>query len=221
MRNFFQYLADNRRSNSMAVRIRRKRFQLFEKLLADVKDPITILDIGGTVLFWQQMRFTNRKNIKIIILNKTRETTFLNNFETLKGDARNMSQFADFSFDVAFSNSVIEHLENWDNQILMAREMQRVAKRIFLQTPNYYFPFEPHFLFPFFQFFPLRIKTWMLQNFNMGWYERTPDKRRARELCSEIRLLSKKELNRLFPGCKIVTEKFLGLPKSFIVIGSA
>lgn len=203
----------------MAVRMRRKRFLLLENFIADIKEPVKILDAGGTLLFWEQMRFTGNQNVKVVILNKIRETTLLKNFKTTQGDARKMDQFADLSFDVAFSNSVIEHLGTWEDQVSMAMEMQRVAKRIFLQTPNYYFPFEPHFLFPFFQFFPLSVKTWMLQNFKLGWYGRVPDKQRASEFCAEIRLLSKKELKRLFPGCRIITERFLGLPKSFIVIG--
>ncbi len=221
MRTLIQILADNRRPNSLAVRMRRKRFLLFENFIAELKEPITILDVGGTVLFWDQMRFTNKHNIRLTLLNKTREITHRKNFVTIQGDARKMDRFADLSFDVAFSNSVIEHLETWEAQLAMAREMQRVAKRIFLQTPNYYFPVEPHFLFPFFQFFPLGLKTWMLQNIKLGWYGRIPDKQRARELCSEIRLLSRKELKMLFPGCRIITERFLGLPKSFIVMCSA
>ena len=39
---------------------------------------------------------------------------------------------------------------------------------------------------------------------------------KAKELASEIRLLSKKEFVNLFDNAKIVEEKFLGLTKSFI-----
>jgi hypothetical protein len=36
-------------------------------------------------------------------------------------------------------------------------------------------------------------------------------------LIDSIRLLTRTELRQLFPGCKIRTERWLGLPKSFVV----
>jgi Methyltransferase domain len=44
----------------------------------------------------------------------------------------------------------------------------RVAKRYFVQTPNRYFPIEPHFLFSGFQFLPLPVKRWLLMLFSLG-----------------------------------------------------
>jgi len=118
---------------------------------------------------------------------------------------------------VIFSNSVIEHLGSYSDQSLMANEVRRLGERYFLQTPNRYFPIEPHFLFPFFQFFPYKLKIWLVTRFNLGWFGKIPDENKAREIISSIRLLNKKELKILFPESKIKEEKFLGLTKSFIV----
>jgi hypothetical protein len=112
---------------------------------------------------------------------------------------------------------VIEHVGGLKDQHRMADEIKRVGKRYFIQTPNLYFPMEPHFLFPMFQFFPLWLKIWLISHYDLGWYVKTPEKEKALEIVKSIRLLCKKELYELFPGAIIYREKFLGLTKSFIV----
>jgi hypothetical protein len=122
----------------------------------------------------------------------------------------------DKSFDVVLSNSVIEHVGTLSDQKRMANEIRRVGKAYFIQTPNRYFPLEPHFLIPFFQFFPTNLKIYLAENFKPGWY-RNRKIEAAIEDAQQIRLLSKKELMRLFPDGKIWEEKVMGLTKSFIV----
>ncbi len=99
----------------------------------------------------------------------------------------------------------------------MAVEIMRVGKRYFVQTPNYYFPFEPHFLFPLFQFLPASLKIFLVKNFNMGWYGKTRDAEKAEKLINSIKLLKRADLKKLFPQSGIYSEKLLGLTKSFIV----
>ncbi len=125
--------------------------------------------------------------------------------------------FASKSFDVIYSNSIIEHIGRFEDQTRMANEVRRVGKRYFLQTPNRWFPIEPHFLFPFFQFLPVSIRVFLLRNFPLGWIGKIPDAKRAREIVKSIRLLDRKELRELFPGAHFYEEKFFGLTKSFVV----
>ena len=125
----------------------------------------------------------------------------------------------DASFDVVFSNSVIEHVGTYQDQIQMAKEVRRVGKRYFVQTPNKYFPLEPHFLFPLFQFLPINIRVLLLQNFKLGWFSKTPDKVKAREIVESIRLLDKREFISLFPNAELYEEKIFGMTKSFVVYG--
>lgn len=134
------------------------------------------------------------------------------------GDARHMD-FASRSFDLVFSNSVIEHVGGFADQKRMADEVRRVGERFMIQTPNRYFPMEPHFVFPMFQFLPMSIKVYLLIKFRLGWVEKGHDAQHAREIVESIRLLSKKELCEMFPGARIYKEKFFGMTKSFIVIG--
>jgi len=124
-------------------------------------------------------------------------------------------RYKDNEFDIVFSNSVIEHLFTWENQIKMANEIRRVGKCYYVQTPNYFFPVEPHWMFPLFQFLPQNIKVFLTENFTLGHQEKTKDRVKAIERVDEIRLLTKKEIQYLFPEAKIYNEQFIGLTKSF------
>lgn len=99
----------------------------------------------------------------------------------------------------------------------MAQEVRRVGKRYFVQTPNFFFPIEPHFLFPAFHWLPMSVRTWLVRHFDLGWYKKQADAAAARELVTSIRLLTKTELERLFPEGSIYCEKAFGLTKSFVV----
>ena len=121
------------------------------------------------------------------------------------GDARRMP-FADGEFDVAYCNSLIEHLDPADRPLLAA-EVRRVARRWFVQTPNRWFPIEPHVLLPLFQFLPraLRRRLWRLGAAG-GEFE-------------DIHLLDRRELAALFPDAEIVRERVGPFTKSLMAIG--
>ena len=218
MLRIFKKLADSHDPGSLAARLRKKRFALFESLLESVPPPLTILDIGGEPVFWEGMGFAGKKGVEIWLLNLIEVQPIYPNFHSIIGDGRNLKQFKDSEFDIVFSNSVIEHIEKYEDQCLMAGEMIRVGKRYYLQTPNRYFPVEPHFLFPFFQFLPLRCRVWLLSRFNLGWFKKREWEKALRAVKS-IRLLNKKELIRIFPAGTVFREKFFGLTKSLIVYG--
>ena len=148
----------------------------------------------------------------------TENDVTLNNLTSISRDARKIDA-RDGSFDVICSNSEIEHEGVTENQRQMGREVQRVGKRYFVQTPNRYFPPEPYFIFPFFQFLPLKIRVWLLRNFKLGLFEKTPDEVTAREIVESIRLLNKRGFFSMFPTAANYEEKILGLTKSFVAYG--
>ena len=207
-------MADNRDPTSLAARLRRKRFAFFMELIVQLHRPIRILDVGGTQSCWQTVGFTSPGDVNMTLLNLNKERTSLPNFTSVIGDARRM-EFDDQSFDVVFSNSVIEHVGSYDDQARMAREVRRVGKRYFVQTPNKYFPIEPHFLFPMFQFLPLGLRIWLLRHMTLGSYKTVSDYETAKSQVENVQLLSKRELQALFPTAKLQTETFCGLAKSF------
>jgi len=221
MNQILEKIYDHRLSDSWATKLREKRLSLFKSLITSVSTPLKILDIGGRQAFWENAAFLNQelKGLEITLLNLDPEQVKVNhpNFKGVVGTATNMKQFADNSFDVVFSNSVIEHVGGYNAQCKMANEVMRVGKRYFVQTPNLYFPIESHFVFPFFQFLPISFRVWLLTHFDLGWMKKVTDKQEARKYVTSIRLLKKQELINLFPNALLYEEKLFGLTKSLIV----
>jgi hypothetical protein len=130
-----------------------------------------------------------------------------------------MPEFPTGNFDVAFSNSVIEHLFTMEHQQAMAREAARLAPAYWIQTPNYWFPIEPHFHMIGWQWMPEAWRVAMLRKRRCGWRGPLPDLEQARAAVREIRLMKKHELQRLFPSGRIWGERFAGLVKSWVAYG--
>jgi hypothetical protein len=63
--------------------------------------------------------------------------------------------FADRSFELGFSNAVVEHVSGGrSGQRQFLAELCRVAQRVFVTTPNRLFPLDPHTLLPFVHWLP-------------------------------------------------------------------
>ena len=217
MNRIVKKIVDNSNQESYSASMRRRRFSLFQSLLENLARPIDILDVGGTQRFWQVMEFVDMSDIHITVLNLKKPKVTHKNFSAVAGDATQMHQFSDNQFDVVFSNSVIEHVGDLKQQRQMASEVQRVGRHYFVQTPNYFFPIEPHFLAPGFQWLPVKTRVFLIRHFNLGWVKKTPDIDEANNIVAHTRLLKKKELLSMFPGARLYEEKMFGLTKSFIV----
>jgi hypothetical protein len=210
-------LADGHSADSFSNRMRGKRFERFEALTATLDRPLRILDIGGTRNFWAQRGWAGRDDVDITMVNLHEEPTGHANLHSMVGDATNLSGIGDGEYDVAFSNSVIEHLFTGEAQAAMAREVQRVAKAYWVQTPNFWFPMEPHFLVPGWHYMPERMRVAIIQRRQCGWRGPCPDIDQARAIVREVRLMRKRELVKLFPDATLYEERFYGLTKSFVV----
>lgn len=195
---------------------RAKRFERFRLLLEGVARPFTLIDLGGTQSFWEAHGFVDQPGVHITLLNPLPAQATHPNFRAVVGDARDMPEFTDRQFDVVFSNSAIEHVGGFEDQKRMAREVKRIGKRYYVQTPNRHFPLEPHFLFPGFQYLPLDAKVWLVQHFRMGHIPRLKDRTQALEAAASTELLTKRQLVEIFPEARIEEEQVLGLAKSYI-----
>ena len=207
---------DSRDKGSLGDRFRAKRFKLFQRFVDQLEKPLTILDVGGAESFWVNRNFQDRNEIQITLLNLEPQEVSSSNMSAVVGDATDLSQYSDKQFDIVFSNSVIEHLHNLENQQKMAIECQRVGRYFFVQTPNKYFPVEPHFRFPFFNFLPEAFAFWILTQTTMSLGQKWKPED-AKMTMKEIRLLSKKEFIALFSGASLYTERLLIFRKSFIL----
>ena len=134
-------------------------------------------------------------------------------FPQVVADARSIP-FPDNSFEVLFSNSLIEHVGSWEDQIQCAREMRRVAKRLWVQTPNRGFPMEMPLLAPFIHWLPLEWQRPLVPLTPRNWF--SDDFQDPMEVWSSTRLLGFKEMRELFPTCNLYRERVLGMTKSLI-----
>jgi len=157
--------------------------------------------------------------LQVTMVNLHPQETTLPNVRAVTGSALDLSGFDRSDYDVIFSNSVIEHLGSLDNQRRMASEVLRMGLRYFVQTPNRYFPVEPHFLLPLFQFLPRAGRIWLASHWRYGSYCRPGNVAAATEVVDEIRLLSAAEMAALFPGARLHLERFGPLVKSVTAVG--
>jgi len=95
--------------------------------------------------------------------------------------------FADQSFDVVFSNAVIEHVGDVERQRRFVAEALRVGSRVFLTTPNRWFPLEVHTRLPLVHWLPRAASDRAYELTGKGW-------------ARENHLLGSGDFRRLFPG---------------------
>jgi hypothetical protein len=212
-------IADNGNATSLAARFRANRFRLFLDLLQALPERATILDVGGTPDVWIQHREHLPKGTSVVLLNSEQLALPKQaGVASVRGDARDMSRYADRQFDICYSNSLIEHFATHQEQLTVASEIRRVSRSYFVQTPNRYFPLEPHVLFPGWQFLPIFLRTAMLQRRGFGWVPRARNAEHARTEVTSIRLLGVREFTKLFPDGSLTRERIGPLTKSFIAV---
>jgi hypothetical protein len=213
-------LAPLARSYSLGSRAR--RMVRFRTLVADLPAPVRIVDIGGSPEFWLSFGPATGRlaDFDVTIVNRYAQVSDSPRLRTVIGDARDLSEFEDQTFDVAFSNSVLEHVGGTRDQFAMAREVQRVGRRYFVQVPNRSFPIEPHVLLPGFQYLPLRVQVWAVTHLYLGWHPRI-ERAAAERVWGTTRMVTERELRAMFPDGTLEEERLLGLVKSFIVVGQS
>jgi SAM-dependent methyltransferase len=120
----------------------------------------------------------------------------------VQADAADRLPFEDDEFEIAYCNSVIEHIDP-ARRTAFACELRRVARGWYVQTPAIAFPIEPHSLLPAAHWLPKspRRAYWRLG---------------AGSDVEEINLLPRREFEALFgPAFR---ERFGPLTKSWISV---
>lgn len=202
---------------SLQRRFRARRMERLRELMG-ITAATRILDVGGMRGNWDLLEVQPQ----VVFLNlprgiEERPTPG----EWVFGDGCRLP-FQDQSFDLVFSNSVIEHVGSEEAQIAFAREAARVGSAYFVQTPNRWFPVEHHLWTPFLHWLPRSWQRSLVHRCTVWeWLARPrPDQREyyLEHYLNDIRLLDAKTLRRLFPDARIVRERFLGWTKSLIAL---
>ena len=92
----FKKLLDNTDKKSLANKFRTKRFKHFAELINSLPKPVSILDVGGTENFWQQMGLAGNHDYNLTILNITESPVQQKeNMKFVKQDASDLGIFID------------------------------------------------------------------------------------------------------------------------------
>jgi hypothetical protein len=200
------------RKGSVAAGARRRRWELLSLKFPDLAD-MKVVDLGGTPQSWELAPV------------KPRQLTCVNSADlagsdapwisVVRGDACTITGIG--SFDLAFSNSTIEHVGGHERRKAFAATLRALAPHYWVQTPNRYFPLEPHFVFPFMQFLPTRQRAFWAERWPLSNVQRASGPA-ATESVLEIELLGRADMAHYFPEAVIITERLMGLTKSLIAV---
>jgi len=187
-------------------RARAKRMRAYASLM-QVRDGMSVLDLGGQPAIWQGLG--ERLDITILNLPGAAERNGDPRIRYVEGDACRVGEFGAAAFDAVFSNSVIEHVGGAERRAAFAREVRRLGRSYWVQTPAKWFPIEAHCGMPFWWFYPTRLRRYFI----VRWRRKLPS---WTEMVEGTDLIERAELQALFPEATIQVERFCGIPKSYI-----
>jgi hypothetical protein len=216
-------IADPYAPGSLAARARARRWELLLERFPAFAE-MSVLDVGGDARHWTTAPV---RPARLVLLNPEAYAldTGADGIEAVQGDACDPpASLVDEGFDLVYSNSVIEHVGGPWRRRAFAESVHRLGGRHWIQTPYRYFPLEPHWVFPGLQFMPLAARAAVDRLWPLG-ASRAPrpgadPRREAVSYALDVELLSRTEMRYLFPMSEIVEERFTGLTKSLIAVGS-
>lgn len=210
-------LASADHPGSLARRARDGRWTEVLTRLPDLAS-LRVVDLGGTVEFWVAAP-VHPVAVTVVNLEAPGAPT-PEWIETVQGDAcRAVDLLNGQRFDLAFSNSTIEHVGGHARCEEFASAVAALAPRHWIQTPYRYFPLEPHWLFPGFQFLPAAARCEVARRWPLGWASsRGLDVGDATSDVLATVLLGRRELSYYFPDSEILSERVLGVTKSLVAL---
>ena len=198
--------------NLFCPHFRQKRRKIFYKLMKPLENE-RILDVGGDHWFWSTMGW--KSPITLLNLYIPDVPYDAKQFSYVLGDGVK-NPFQDKEYDIVFSNSTIEHVGAFENQVKFANEIRRTGKRYWVQTPNRWFFMEPHLVTPFIHYLPRNWQRKLLRYCTVWGLVAKPSKEQIDKFMTTIRLLTRTEMRRLFPDALLYEERFLFFAKSFV-----
>lgn len=196
---------------------RNRKWKLFLKYI-QFDDKTKILDAGfcdkeyslNDNYFEKNYPFKNN----ITALGVTGNEYFSKNYPEVKAVLYDgfIFPFKNKTFNICWSNAVIEHVGDFEKQLLFVKEMCRVASVIFFTTPNRLFPIEVHTRTPLLHLISWKLFQKYLKLIGKSWA--TGD---------YMNLLTKKSIILLLKNAgvknfEIFCNRFLGFTLDFVII---
>jgi SAM-dependent methyltransferase len=204
-------------ATNISSKNRERKYKLFlETIKPSEKD--TVLDVGFNNMEYSPVDNYLEKNYpylsNITALGIGSGDLFKKNYPDIKTIIYDgiTFPFEDKTFDIVWSNAVLEHVGNESCQIRFLKELCRTGKKVYFTTPNRWFPFELHSRLPLLHWLPKKIFDKLLYKTSHRWV--TGD---------YMYLLSKKKLKTLLKKAEITDyhiykNRFCGFTMDFSVI---
>ena len=185
--------------DAVSLRSRRRKFRLFLEEMRPTEET-TVLDVGvdevgfggeggqsgcTTHNFFEELYPWRTRITAVGLHDGAGFRTAYPEIEYVQADGCALP-FRDGAFDVYFSNAVVEHVGGADRQRAFVAEAVRVSRRVFLATPNRWFPIELHTRLPVVHWLPDPVSHRAYDVAHKPW-------------AKENRLLRPADLRSLFP----------------------
>jgi hypothetical protein len=204
---------------SLGAKARKRRWDVFRSLFPDI-EQMRVVDLGGTVESWRRAPVQPREVVVVNLLEPgDADTSWLVPVLGDACDARGVlaASGVDASFDLVFSNSLLEHVGGHAHRVALAREVRELAPRHWVQTPYRYFPVEPHWVFPMMQFLPVAARARVARDWPLV-HTRAASAEEALADVQWTELIGITELRGYFPDSEVVMERMGGLVKSIVAV---
>lgn len=211
-------LPTSRRWRLTAGLTRQSRLSRFHLFMLEMRPTGSsrVLDVGVADTAWRSSNFVEANYpwpSQITAVSVEPAPTFQREYPDVTvviADGKNLP-FPDQSFDIGFSNAVIEHVGDRQEQRKLVTELLRTCRRVFIATPNARFPVDPHTLLPFAHWLPTPIWHRVLRAAGQeAWAD-----------LNRLNPLDAKALRGLFPAgtsLRIARQRILGLTSVIIAI---
>jgi hypothetical protein len=200
---------------SLAARSRARRWEWLRATFPNM-ESMSVIDLGGTAEAWQRAPL---RPASVHVVNLESPPAHVPSWiYAEQADACDLpGHITGREYDLVYSNAVIEHVGGYAQRLKFAVAVRELAPRHWIQTPYRYFPIEPHWLFPGFQFLPLTLRGEISHRWPLS---HTPSTSREDGVRAALRteLLSRTEMTFYFPNSQLWHEKMMGMVKSLIAV---
>jgi hypothetical protein len=207
-------LIDPDRPGSLTHGFRQQRNEEFTRRFPDLPH-MRVLDLGGTAVSWRVLGLHPQS---VTLVNPDHPDDPAEPWLEIVREDACAGGFG--SYDLVFSNSLLEHLGGHARRQRFADVVHESAPRWWIQTPYRYFPIEPHWVFPFFQFLPFQVRVLICQHWRTLHQNGAIDRAEAAAAVASIELASATEMRMYFPSSEFWYERLAGVPKSLVAINT-
>ena len=197
------------------------RIKMYNHFVSLVKpaENDNVLDMGVTPdtsliesnYFEKMYPFTNNITMTTVEDASNLEEVF-KGAKFVRNETQKRFPFKDKQFDILFCSAVLEHVGDDNDQRFFIHECLRVAKKVYLTTPNKRFPIEFHTYLPFVHYLPRNIHQKILRILKMDFWAET----------ANLNLLTKNKIYSMIPNdsrskAKIYRNRLLGMTTNLIL----